>query len=106
MGFKCQLGSILASKITKNHLLEASRGVFGRLVGVLAASWAVLEASWRRLAESRRLLGHVLGAPGAVWTGFGDPRTPERPPGGGDPPMEIHRLPPCAPDLGIHFYIR
>ena len=85
----CQFRFTFAPKISQKSRFGGFLGRLGRMLGRLGNLLGHLGADLGRLAACKRLLGHVLGAPGAVWTGFGDPRTPERPPGEGAHPMEI-----------------
>ena len=70
-------------------------GVLGRLGGLLAPSCRVQEASWTRLGSTWSCLD-------GIWR----PSDAREAAGRGGPPHGDHWLPPCAPVLGIHLYIR
>ena len=66
----CQCGFTFAPKISQKSNFGGFLDGLGRILGRLGGLLGRLGADLGRLAACKRLLGHVLGAPGAVWTGF------------------------------------
>ena len=66
----CQWGFTFAPKISQKSNFGGFLDGLGRILGRLGAFLGRLGADLGRLGASRRLLGHVLGAPEAVWIRF------------------------------------